>query len=320
MTQPQTPTVEEDIEQVGTLANVQGANLVLAFGVFANGNGVDLRRVAIPETMADSLRPRVQSWIRDVAAREPVSYEPGHRPDPTEVAFIQVAGNAAAAAVNAASYPPAGVPSLTDRQFLLHAAFLAVILTAGNLRGTVLKRITPSKVVLKPDRKFFGLLSDNATLQAVESPIIEIDHAYHALLTVHYVYMPALDDAERLFGFDLQLAQKQSANAAAIAAALPVTDSDALNRLCQGNRTYRKKLQSVVDRGVFNRPVRELRNFAQAEGLNLQFIEANGFPVLVVEENRRWLAEFLRFLDEDFVTGGITSTKYVANSKRPRGQ
>lgn len=317
MTQPTPTAPDESLAEAMSLSNNQNVDIVMAFGVVTQGV-VDAKRVTITAAMADALRPKARQWLRTTAGKTPVAYETGYHPDSTEVAFFPSADNAIATAMKVALFPPMNLPPMHGQGFLLEAGFMAVILASGNRSVGLIKRITASKVVLKPDRKFFGLLSDNETLVPVAAPIIELDHNYHALLAGDHLFMVSIDESERLFGLEGQIVAKLAANVAAIAAVLPVSDPAAFTRVCQGNRLYRKKLQSVVARGVFSRPVAELKAFVEAEQLSLQFVEVNGAPQLVVEETNEWLRDFLRFLDEDFMTGGITSTKYIANSKRKR--
>lgn len=321
MTQPApTPpasTPEDDLTSAAALANTQNVDLTLAFGV-TTPNGVDVRRVNLAGDMADALRPRVAQWLASTSAKAPVAYEPGYTPDVTEIAFLANNDNPQAADINTRLFPPANIPQVPDDNFLLHAEFMALVVIGGTRRVALLKRITASKVILRPDKKFFGRISDNQVLTPINSPIIELDHAYHALLSRDHGFLAALDESERLFGLEAKIAAKVHANIQIIAAGLPVSDPAAFARVCGGNKLYRKKLQSAVSRGVFVRPVAELQAFVAQESLSLTFVDQNGTTVLIVEESNVWLANFLRFLDEDFVTGGITSTKYIANSKRKR--
>ncbi len=319
MTQPNNPapTPASDLANVAALANNQNVNLTLAFGLAAPG-GIDVRRVSLSGEVADQLRPRARHWMAGIADKTPVAYEAGFLPDATEVAFLPNPANPLAVALNAALFPPANIPQVPGPEFLLHAELLALVMIAGRRQAVLLKRITASKVVLRPDKRLFGLLSDHQTLIGIDSPIIELDHAYHALLSGDHGFLAALDESERLFGLEAEIAAKVQANIQAITDVLPVSDPAAFARVCAGNRLYRKKLQSAVHRGVFARPVTDLQAFVTQENLSLVFVNQNGATVLVVEETNTWLANFLRFMDEDFVTGGITSTKYLANSKRKR--
>lgn len=314
---PPTSTPEDDLASAAALANAQNVDLTLAFGVITQ-NGVDVRRVSLAADMADALRPRVTQWLASTSGKAPVAYEPGYTADVTEIAFLANNDNPLAADINTSLFPPASIPQVPNESFLLDAEFMALVVIGGARRVALLKRITGSKVVLQPNKKFFGRISDNQVLTPINSPIIELDHAYHALLSGDHGFLAAVGESERLFGLEAKIAAKVQANIQTIADGLPVSDPIAFRRVCAGNKLYRKKLQSVVSRGVFVRPVAELQAFAAQENLALSFVDQNGTTVLVVEESSVWLANFLRFLNEDFVTGGITSTKYIANSKRER--
>jgi hypothetical protein len=271
-------------------------------------------RLDLTESLEAEIRSRTRDRIDAERATRVVSYDPGHRPEPSEVIALpldDVPGlkELCDAATSEALTSFGG--GADERRRL---ALYGVALGRGAEAIVCLQQYTP-RLSLRPD-KFLLLVHRGRVYDELADGGFAFDLNFDLFVSGEYVF--ALDKAvlERVLGYIDQIREEARANAQSIAARLPIANSDEFIEACARDLRLARKAAAIVARSTFNNlTVAAVVQHAEKHDVELRVDEDDQivFSNLPAE---RW--NLLKILDDDYLESGLTQSRYEVNSKIAR--
>ena len=270
-------------------------------------------RQALATEFLSAARDSVPSANQETRLR---AYEPGYKPDPDELTYIDLAQN--------------GVIDDQIREFsqvqqaeLFHEAeeiidnlrFYAIVLSPSARRRAVFFRTYSSKKELSR-RAGFAALFSRGSYNKVDSKIFLFDHDTDCFAWDGYLFIHNVSAFQRIFRYFDELRASANVTIDTVLAQIPISNADAFRTTCTGQLQMLSKLAQIARKPYLRRVrMEDIRRTIDEFHIDVQIIEENGEEKLIFEGNltKRWL--ILKLLDDDYLGSTMTHEKYEVNSK-----
>ncbi|RBA33799.1 hypothetical protein DQ226_11620 [Dietzia maris] len=206
-----------------------------------------------------------------------------------------------------ASLPLATQDELRTKTLLCHAALIG----NGTNSALFVKKRSPIQLA----KKSMVAQLVNGTLDQISSPIFAFDNKYDAIITTNQVYILNKTAFEGLFRDSAAVLSRTRDWVDEVSTSVPMTEgsADVLDQTLRRNQFLRRKFLAVKGRPHIRTMTpdslrEEIRRhgYDPAEMMNEDRLTINGTNVKLV----------LQILNEDLFSGGFSSDRFAAGSKR----
>jgi hypothetical protein len=243
-------------------------------------------------------------------------YEPGYKPDPDEVTYVDLSQNEELAQqIRAISQVQQAELFREDENFIDHLRFYAIVVSPNARHRAVFFRTYSPKKELSRGASFAALLS-HGSYDKVESKIFLFDRETDCFAWDGYLFIQNISAFQRIFGYFEALRARANATIDTVLARIPISNADAFRATCTGQMQMLSKIAQIARKPYLNRvTMQEIRRTIDEFGIDVQIVQDNGEDKLLFEggPSKRWL--ILKLLDDDYLGSTMTHEKYEVNSK-----
>jgi hypothetical protein len=280
-----------------------------------------LQRLNLRQDLAaeflSAARNSVPSATHEVRLRV---YEPGYKPDPDEISYIDLAQNQAIAEqIQDVSQVQQAELFHEQDKIIDNLRFYAVVVSPSARRRAIFFRTYSPKKELTRRAGFAALLS-HGSYDKVETKIFLFDRETDCFAWDGYLFIHNVGAFQRIFGYFEELRARANATLDTVLAQVPVSNADAFRATCTGQLQMLSKLAQIARKPYLQRvTMQDIRRTIDEFHLNVQVVQENGQEKLLFEGDlaRRWL--ILKLLDDDYLGSTMTHEKYEVNSKSVLG-
>lgn len=297
---------------LGALEPPEAISLLVAW---RSGRSLEFGEIRIADAVADHLREAAARTLESMQEAELVAYTPEIVLDDGQALFVTDDELVAESPFTAAVLPdqPPGLlnaRSLPDRALLLYA------LTFDTEQGPVafVRKKNPHPVA-RPGR-MYALLGN--TLAEVDRPVFTLDPEFDMIVGKDGVIALDQNAFELLFHETDAVLARIPDWVSGIADHMPLAGDGAevLAEKARSNSRLRRRLRAINDRGhLQDVDIATVRNHIRAVGLDEESLISD--DELIVDEADPMTLLYL--LNEDFFTGGLTTTGFRSERKSARG-
>jgi hypothetical protein len=278
------------------------------------GRSLESGEIRIADDVADHLRAAAHRTLERLQAAELVPYTPEIVLEDDQALYVTDDDLVAESPFTAAVLPEEP-PTLLNARSLPERALLLYALSADTNQGPVaLVRKKNPHPVARPGR-IYALLGN--TLSEVDRPVFTLDPEFDLLISASGVIALDQNAFELLFRETDAVLARIPEWVAGIADHLPLAGNGAevLAEKARGNSRLRRRLRAIHERGhLRDIDIEAVRAHIREVGLSEDELVAG--DELVVDEADPMTLLYL--LNEDFFTGGLTTTGFRSERKAPR--
>jgi len=248
------------------------------------------------------------------------AYEPGYKPDPDEITYMDLAQNQVIAEqIQDVSQVHQAELFHEDDDIIDNLRFYAVVVSANARRRAIFFRTYSPKKELTRRAGFAALLS-RGSYDKVNSKIFLFDQATDCFAWDGYLFIHNVGGFQRIFGYFDELRGRANATIDIVLAQIPVSNADAFRATCTGQLQMLSKLAQIARKPYLQRvTMQDIRRTIDEFRINVQIVQQNGQEKLLFEGDfaKRWL--ILKLLDDDYLGSIMTNEKHEVNSKSALG-
>lgn len=279
------------------------------------GNTIESGEIRVADDVADHLRAAARETLEVLQTAELVPYTPETVIEPGEAVYVRDDALVAESPVTAAVLPDAP-PDLLRARTLPERSLLLYAVNMDTDQGPVafVRKRNPQAVTRAG--RMYALLGN--ALTSIEQPVFALEAGFDLLVGEHGVIATDINVFELLFRETDAVLARIPDWVAGIAAHLPLAGNGAevLAEKARSNSRLRRRLRAIDERGhLRDVGIEAVRRHIQELGLAEDELIAGG-EILVDDADP---ATLLYLLNEDFFTGGLTSSRFRSERKAPRG-
>jgi hypothetical protein len=281
------------------------------WGDAANPVPFALKRLNVAQQVAAEFRTAAQRHLEILASSAVIPFAPGYTPDPNGAAEVLELPRAAfdyPQLIDAVLNPgplPLFIPG-HDKNIAFHCFVVRV----GNIRAGFLRR---AGGVLLARKGISGLLVEGR-IESLQADVLTFSPAVDILLEPETLWISNVAAHRVLFRNSQVLLNAISANAAAIAAVVPIANLNEFEEACRRDPRMMAKLAHVSTRAYLqNLTPQAIAAVVQTYNLPAGVLNAAGELVHDNSPTRRWL--ILKVLDDSYLESSMTQEHYEVNSK-----
>ncbi len=276
-------------------------------------NGVEVRRLSVSQGVADALEPIFQNGMTRLLAAELLPFDdPLFRPDESEA--LEIPDFALPEAIAQATENPLGVPEVSrniqDEQ--VKGIFASVQSAEGQRQ--IAFQVMDKRSVLSA--RGLTVLLDRDTFRRLDQPGLTVGDHVHAVHIGNALVFKNLFWARRLFDLEdhFREATKEDVTGFMERPDIHVADEHFAETSSQWER---KRVAFLAGSGILDACEPALvRETAAEYQIEIDTTVKNGQEALVIPVDKGARRKVLKFLEEDYYQGPLTSRQYEANSKR----
>jgi hypothetical protein len=279
--------------------------------------------ITAPRTALLRLAQDVQKELTELFAsqraafREPegelVEYDGRYAPDAGEMLFVQPF--ALPDVIKAALTNPIGQDPLPfDEEALVRIRAIFTGVWSDTEKWAALQAFDRRRLI---STRGFSLIHAAGTFVRLHEPGITIDTKLTAVVEDDRLIFRSFDAARRLFDLTEYFREATADDLQKLAAHPRIHIDDPAAFYEAADTWTRKKVALVAGSNVLNKCTpRQVALTAKKYGVTLPIRRIGGKDKVVFPAAKKEIKEVLRFLDEDYFTSVLTSTRFVTNSKR----
>jgi hypothetical protein len=295
-------------------ASAEGA-LTLVVGWRVGRKKVDGGWVELTEEVANSLREVAQGALAALGEREPKAYSVDSHLEPEEFFTVPEPlleyGNELVTLVRSgADLQKITAAQLPGRPLLFYAS---VIGDEPEARTAFVRTANP--VMAASAGRILTRLRGSLTV--LSEPVFSFDRRIDFIVARDGVAVLNANSFDRLFRDMPAILERIPEWLQEVSAHLPIDDAALaeLGERCEKDSRLRRRLQAIRDRGhLANVTLKDVRKEAERQGLDPNDVVRDGR--LAVEGMD--IANLLKLLNEDLMTGGLSGSRFSVDRKSPR--
>lgn len=278
-----------------------------------DAEGEPIHRLVVNQEVSNELGPLLAKGAGALLGTEeliPLTSEP-FQPDETEAWIIepfempQVLSDAIA--------NPIGVPQVT-RDLQGHRVKCLIGAHLGAQEDVVAFQVVDRRQVIS--QRTLGILLDGDVFKRINDPGLLLGEDVHVAAVDDRLVFKSLWWARRVFDLESYYveATQEQMEAFAERPDVRIAFPDFLDTSTQWER---KRISYLMQSGLLDQTTpQEVREKAAQYSIDVAVEDTDGQEAILIPENSRDRKALLKFLEEDYYSGPLTDTKYVANSKR----
>jgi hypothetical protein len=278
---------------------------------------VVLQRLNLREDLAaeflSAAKNSVPSENQEIRLRP---YDPGYKPDPDEITYIDLAEkDDIAEQIHQVSQVQQAELFHEDDEIVDSLHFYSIVVSPSARRKAVFFRTYGPKKELTR-RAGFAALFSHGSYDKVDKKIFLFDDETDCFAWDGYLFIHNVGAFQRIFGYFDELRAKANATIDIVLAQIPISNVDAFRTTCTGQLQMLSKLAQIARKPYLSRvTMQDIRRTIDEFHINVQIVEENGKDKLLFEGSlpKRWL--ILKLLDDDYLGSIMTHEKYEVNSK-----
>lgn len=296
------------------LRRARSANLLVASHTGGATGFPAIQRLNIHEDVAgEFLRTAREAIPTDTELRE---YDPGYRPEPNELTYIQIEDSESVASIIAALHRIDQFQIFTeDDEFIRRLRFYAIVVGGQAGRQAVFFRhYSPKKELSR--HAAFALILKRGNYSRVRERIFLFDSTVDCFSWDGALFIKNIAQFQRIFDYFEELRRKARATIQAVHRQVPIHNLADFEAACSANSLMLTKLASIARKPYLSRVTfADVERTIQEFRLEIEVVRGGGRPQLVFDSTRehRWL--ILKLLDDDYLGSVMTQEKYEVNSK-----
>jgi len=248
------------------------------------------------------------------------AYDPGYKPEPHEISYIDLEQNEAIAEqIREFSQVQQAEFFREDDEIVDHLRFYAIVVSpTARRRAVFLRTYSPKKELTR--RAGFAALFSHGHYDKVDTKIFLFDRQIDCFAWDGYLFIHNVSAFQRIFKYFEELRAKADETVTAILAQVPLSNADEFRAACTGQMQMMSKLAQIARKPYLGRvTMDDIRRTINEFGLDVQIVTEDGQERLLFEVTpaKRWL--ILKLLDDDFLGSIMTDEKYEVNSKSALG-
>jgi hypothetical protein len=243
-------------------------------------------------------------------------YDPGYKPEPKEITYVELAQNAAIAEqIHSFSQVQQAELFSEDDKIVDNLRFYAIVVSASAKRHAVfLRSYSPSKELTR--RRGFAAIFRAGQYDKLETKVFLFDRNIDCFAWDGYLFINNVPAFQRIFKYFDEVRAKANETVDAILALVPIGNAEGFREACTGQIQMMAKLSQISRKPYLSTvTMKDIRRTIVDFNLDLQIAKMNGKEQLVFEgtPSKRWL--ILKLLDDNFLGSIMTHQKYEVNSK-----
>jgi hypothetical protein len=247
-------------------------------------------------------------------------YEPGYKPDPHEVCYIELDQNEAIAEqVQQFSRVQQAELFHEQDEIVDHLRFYGIVVSPNARRHAVFFRAYSPKKELTRRAGFAALLS-RGHYDKVDTKIFLFDRQIDCFAWEGYLFIRNITAFQRIFQYFEELRAKANETVNTILAQIPLSNADAFRTACTGQMQMMSKLAQIARKPYLAAvTMQDIRRTIDEFRLDVRIVAEDGQERILFEADpdKRWL--ILKLLDDDYLGSIMTNQKYEVNSKSALG-
>ncbi len=307
--------VEQAFENLRqAIANAPAVNVLLASEIREERTlqKLNLRADLAAEFLA-AARQSSQLTDGDVLLRP---YDPGYKPEPQEILYIELNQNPEVASiVDAFSQVQQAELFKQDAEVVDHLKFYGIVVSpTANSHAVFFRSYTPTQELTR--KGVFAAFLNKGHYNKLETGVFLFDRQIDCFSWNGYLFIRNVTAFQRIFKYFEQLRARASQIVDTILVHVPVSNADQFRASCLGQIQMIAKLSQIAAKPYLTTvTMADIRRTIEAFHLDLQIDIVDGEEKLVFEStpNRRWL--ILKLLDDAYLGSIMTNRLYEANSK-----
>jgi hypothetical protein len=307
-------------QALGVLPNVlsQAAhvNVLIAADGESDGETV-LQRLNLHQDLAGDFRSAVVTATQSTDANTILRpYEPGYKPDPNELSYVQLSDAPTIRDVvrDVAQVSEAELFSEAD-EVIDRLRFYAVVVGADARRRAVFFRgYTPKKELTR--RRGFAAILRRGAYDRVKEKVFLFDDEVDCFAWDGFLFIRSVHQFQRIFRYFEELRAKASETVDDVVARVPIRNVDDFRAACTGQLQMMAKLAQIAQKPYLSRvKMADIKRTIDEFSLEVKVVRDGRKEELLFEPDpkRRWL--ILKLLDDDYLGSIMTHEKYEVNSK-----
>jgi hypothetical protein len=248
------------------------------------------------------------------------AYDPGYKPDPDEITYIDLSQNAAIAElIHQVSLVQQAELFRENDKIIDSLRFYSIVVSpSARRRAVFFRNYSPKKELTR--RSGFAALLSRGSYDKVDSKIFLFDQETDCFAWDGFLFIRNVGAFQRIFGYFDELRAHANATIDVILAQIPVSNAEAFRATCTGQLQMLSKLAQIARKPYLARvTMQDMRRTIADFHLDVQIVQENGRDKLLFEGSlaKRWL--ILKLLDDDYLGSTMTNEKYEVNSKSALG-
>jgi hypothetical protein len=278
----------------------------------------DLRRLTLTAALQREFQTIATRAIRGELRLVP--YEPGYKPDESELCWIDLAlVQDALNVVRRISNFQALVIFAQEKEFIDALRFYVLYARVAGRTGIVFFRKDTEKLELGRGGTF-GAIFRRGQYDRIEENVFLFDRNIDCWSDGQYMFIRNVTNFERIFRYYEQLQVNARETVTAVLRRIPIANADAFMEACTTQVRFMTKLAVIASKpylGQIGMP--DIRRAIEEHNLQVEIINENGQESLRFDPDpaRRWI--LLKLLDDDYLNSVMTHLRYEVNSKISRG-
>jgi hypothetical protein len=247
-------------------------------------------------------------------------YDPGYKPDPNELIYIDLEQNEAIAQqIRQFSQVQQAELFRENDEIIDSMRFYAIVVSPNARRRAVFFRAySPKKELTR--RAGFAALFSRGSYDKVDTKIFLFDRETDCFAWDGYLFVRHVGSFQRIFKYFEELRAKANQTVDTVLAQIPITNVDEFRATCTGQFQMMSKLAQIARKPYLRRvTMQDIRRTIEEFHIDVQIVDENGQERLLFEGSlaKRWL--ILKLLDDDYLGSTMTQQKYEVNSKSALG-
>lgn len=280
-----------------------------------------IQRLSLRQDLAAEFLSAAKDSVRPASEETRLRpYEPGYKPDPDEISYIDLAQNdVIGQQIRELSQVQQAELFREADEIIDSLRFYAIVLSPSARRGAVFLRSYSPKKELSRSAGFAALFR-RGSYDKVDSKIFLFDHDIDCFAWDGYLFIHNVAAFQRIFGYLEELRAAANTTIDTILAQIPISNADAFRTACTGQMRMLSKIVQIARKPYLNRvTMQDIRRTVEEFHIDVEIVEEDGQEKLLFEGSltKRWL--ILKLLDDDYLGSTMTQQKYEVNSKSAVG-
>ncbi len=244
------------------------------------------------------------------------AYDPGYKPEPDEICYIDLEQNKAIADLIRDASQTQEAEQFREKDKIIDSLrFYAIVVSPSARRKAVFFRTYSPKKELSRS-KSISVFWQNGTYNKVKKNIFLFDQDTDCFAWDGFLFIRNVGAFQRIFRYFEELRARADATINIVLAQIPISNADAFRATCTGQLQMLSKLAEIAKKPYLRRvTMQDIQRTIIEFDLKVPIVRENGQEKLLFEGDlaKRWL--ILKLLDDDYLGSTMTHEKYEVNSK-----
>jgi hypothetical protein len=310
-------TAEEALERLSqALSNNPSITIVLGAEPDSTA-GILLQRLTIQQDLAEEFLTTASEAVPEANSEVTLRpYDPGYKPEPNEICYIELAGQQQIAeVVHQVSQVQQAELFHEDDNIVDSLRFYAIVASpSARKRSIFFRTYSPTRELTR--RKGFAALFQRGSYNRVKHKIFLFDYQIDCFAWDGYLFIRNVPAFQRIFKYFEELRAHANQTVDIVSARIPISNVDEFRAAVTGQIQMIAKLAQISRKPYLATvTMADIRRTINEFHLDVTIAENDGQDQLIFEPQpkKRWL--ILKLLDDDYLGSVMTHEKYEVNSK-----